>query len=111
MSSRLHKSLITIATLTALCTGALLAPSSAFAQDVAEPQEAPTPISPPMRCRAFMVPVAEPELDTTDLHTEAGKWTADREAEGWVLFNIDFEMGQKPTGYPTAWWQICLYRP
>lgn len=89
----------------------LFALSLACAASPAVAEDPPAHASPPLRCRAFQVDPAAPELDTTDTNTDAGRWTSDRESEGWVLFNVDFELGQKATGYPSAWWEVCLYRP
>ncbi len=75
--------------------------------------EAPiiTPGSPPMLCKAFEVDAAAPEVDTSNVKSPLGDWVSDREGEGWVMYGVDLELGQKATGYPQAWVQVCLYRP
>lgn len=62
------------------------------------------------KCRLFTLADLEKDrdLNTEDRSTEIGQWVTAREAEGWRLVGIDFEIGQKSTGYPQAWQQVCL---
>lgn len=75
----------------------------------AEEPIAPFYDPPRLLCRPFAVAVegAGATLETNDLTTEVGKWVAQHE-ERYELFSLDFEVGQKPTGYPTAWTWACL---
>ena len=59
------------------------------------------------RCAVFTVEVSRRSvIETSDPTTEVGQWIEDQ--EGWGLASIDFEVGQKPTGYPSGWVQVCL---
>lgn len=61
-----------------------------------------------LECRTFAIdPAKDPLVQTSDKTTEIGKWVADREATGWTFYSLDFEIGQKPTGYPQGWLQVC----
>lgn len=75
-------------------------------------QEPPpaAPAHPIQKCRLFALADVDKdrELATDDRSTEIGQWVTAREAEGWSLVGVDFEMGQKATGYPQAWQQVCL---
>jgi hypothetical protein len=65
---------------------------------------------PRLVCQVFAVDVRHPTpLDTADGTTEVGQWVAARAAEGLVLYAVDFEVGQKPTGYPQGYVQVCVY--
>ena len=90
--------------------GALLMPMAHAEEPIVE--EIPyRPASPPMLCKGFKLNVNQPEIDTTNPNTESGQWVSDREADGWVMYGVDFEVSQKSTGYPQTWVQICLYKP
>lgn len=39
-----------------------------------------------------------------------GQWIASLESSGWRLSGVDFEFGQKPTGFLIAYTQICMAR-
>jgi len=47
-------------------------------------------------------------LETADRTTEIGQWVGEQEDAGWKLHDLDFEVGQKPTGYPQGYVQVCL---
>jgi len=74
--------------------------------------EAPTATPPPtealqLRCRLFTSLLSsESVLDTQDATTEIGQWIA--EQDGWRLHAIDFEVGQKSTGFPQGYRHVCL---
>jgi hypothetical protein len=98
-------STVVLAVVCALQAGILLGrdgiASTAIAQEPAAPRFA-------LECRSFAVdPAKDPLVQTSDKTTEIGKWVSDREAEGWTLYSLDFEIGQKPTGYPQGWLQVC----
>lgn len=83
---------------------------AAYAQDVGSAPANGAPSH--LRCRLF--PVADldrdREINTADRSSEVGQWVAAREAEGWRLASADFEVGQKSTGYPLAFQQVCVGR-
>jgi hypothetical protein len=83
------------------------APLDAHAEEPAVDQGFYDP--PRLRCRSFPVPVegAGTLFETNDRTTEIGRWL-ETEERRYELFSIDFEVGQKPTGYPTAFAWVCL---
>lgn len=70
--------------------------------------EAPADATSPARlCRTFSVDLDKPRaIETEDRTSEVGQWVA--EQSGWAVHDIDFEVGQKATGYPQGWVQVCL---
>lgn len=64
---------------------------------------------PRLYCKPFEVPMsgASAAMETNDATTPIGRWIADEEAS-YELFSIDFEVGQKPTGYPIGIAWVCL---
>ncbi|MCB9677021.1 MAG: hypothetical protein H6737_18030 [Alphaproteobacteria bacterium] len=79
-----------------------------------ETPDEPLPVEPfydPPRlyCRIFKVPVegAGSTFETNDRTTEIGKWI-EAEEGSYELFTVDFEVGQKPTGFPQGYAQVCL---
>lgn len=64
---------------------------------------------PRLYCRPFEVPLdgARAAMETNDRTTPMGRWIADEEAS-YLLHTIDFEVGQKPTGYPVGIAYVCL---
>lgn len=66
--------------------------------------------TPRLKCKVFPYDLADPPLlETADRTTEVGQWIGAREDEGWLLYTVDFETSQKPTGYPQGWTQVCMY--
>ncbi len=62
-------------------------------------------------CRMFNHPlVGDYVLDTSDATSEAGRWVAERRAAGWQVADVDFEVGQKQSGYPAGYVHVCLQR-
>lgn len=60
-----------------------------------------------VRCRRFTADLEKnPQTDTADRTTEIGRWVGDQ--AGYRVESVDFEIGQKPTGYPQGWVQVCL---
>jgi hypothetical protein len=47
-------------------------------------------------------------VDTRDRSTDLGRWVIDMEARGWAVTSVDFEVGQKPTGFAEGYVQVCL---
>ena len=66
------------------------------------------PVPTRLRCQTFETPLDGAELDTHDLDSPAGQWLERQEATGWTLAQIDFEIGQKPTGFAQGFTQICV---
>ncbi len=61
-------------------------------------------------CRVFETDVRSPTtLDTSDGTTEVGQWVQEQLGDGLALYSVDFEVGQKPTGYPQGYVQVCVY--
>lgn len=68
-----------------------------------------TPIEGEFRCKIFVVPLdQEFSLETLDRTTEVGQWIGKQTDEGWELTLMDFEVGQKPTGYPQGYLYLCV---
>jgi len=62
-----------------------------------------------LRCRAFQGPTDRDwVIDTSDRTTEPGQWVGQQ--AGWEVESVDFEVGTKPTGYPSTWAQVCVSR-
>lgn len=62
-------------------------------------------------CKLFQAdPTKDDVLDTDNNTTEAGRWVRGERKRGWSLAQLDFEVGQKSTGYPQGWTQICVRR-
>ena len=88
----------------------------AWAQDTPS-SDAPVPAEeeavfrdpPRLLCKMFNMPLegAGSMFETNDLNTEIGRWIQSEE-DLYDLFSIDFEVGQKPTGYPQGFAQVCL---
>lgn len=86
----------------------------ALAARMAAADEPPPP--PPRlteRCHLFTITDLDKDRDliTADRSSEVGQWVAAREAEGWALQGVDLEIGQKPTGYPVGYQNVCMVRP
>lgn len=61
-------------------------------------------------CRLFLVDVTDSgRMDTADRTTEVGQWVGEQVDSGLVLHGVDFEVGQKPTGYPQGYLNVCVY--
>lgn len=87
-----------------------LVPNDAHAEEP-QPEQPIVPFYDPPRlyCRLFQVPLegAGTTFETSDVTTEIGKWVQ-KEEESYELFTLDFEVGQKSTGYPQGHVQVCL---
>lgn len=88
----------------------LLAPrwvSAARAQEAPPAAEQEQPLR--LLCRIFLLDLDSPPLlETTDRTTEVGQWVGEQQDAGWQLSGIDFEVGQKATGYPQGYAQVCM---
>ena len=58
-------------------------------------------------CRVFATALSEP-VDTRDRSSELGRWVIDFEGRGWQVDSLDFEVGQKPTGFAEGFVSVCL---
>jgi len=103
--------------------------SDAVAQDQPEPSALPEPVDVEVDaaatteaapdidasggrlvCRLFLVDVAsDGDIDTADRTTEVGQWVGTHVDAGMMLHGVDFEVGQKSTGYPQGYLQVCVY--
>ncbi|MEZ4319465.1 MAG: hypothetical protein R3F61_18260 [Myxococcota bacterium] len=109
-----HKLLAAVlGVLVAFQAGLLIGQLSPVAHAQETPEDA-APIEPfydPPRlfCRTFTMPLegAGSTFETNDRTTEIGKWL-EAEQESYELFTIDFEIAQKPTGYPQGYAHVCL---
>ncbi len=105
----------TTASVLAILSVVALFQSNLLPFDQALAQEAPQPDTDvaaaqglDLRCKVFTLLLeGDVTLETTDATTEIGQWIAAQ--DGWELHGIDFEVGQKPTGFPQGYSQICLH--
>lgn len=89
------------------CCGGLVL---AWGLSVAEAEELkPTA----MQCRVFSFDLRklEPVIDTSDRTSTIGQWVGEREAEGYRLADLDFEVGTKGTGFSQGYVQACVTKP
>ncbi len=82
-----------------------------FAGVRADAQEPPQPASRHLLCRSFQGRTdTDWVIDTSDRTTEIGQWVDQEGKRGWSVDGVDFELGTKPTGYPSTWAEVCLSR-
>ena len=61
-------------------------------------------------CRLFLLDVSTAAaIDTADRTTEVGQWVGEQVDQGMMLHGVDFEVGQKSTGYPQGYLNVCVY--
>lgn len=99
---------VALATVCALQAGFIAGralPAAAYAQE-------PEPAAPSVECRVFATELAQGgfDVDLGDRTEEIGRWVRDRTDSGGIVTTIDFEVGQKATGYPQGWVQVCATR-
>lgn len=94
---------------TGLLVGRSLAPTALADEPDTPPEVEPFYDPPRLYCRPFRVPLegAPAAIETNDATTEIGQWLQKEEAS-YELFSVDFEIGQKATGYPEGWAYVCL---
>lgn len=79
------------------------APPTAHAED-----EAPPASGLRLLCRTFPLDASpEATLETADSSVPLGAWIAEKSRD-WTLYTLDYEIGQKSTGFPQHWVQACL---
>ncbi len=65
-------------------------------------------------CRTFSVELREgaDELstgfDTADTAHPIGAWVQEMSERGWRIASVQLAVGQKPTGFPTGYQQVCV---
>ena len=117
----MDRSKITTLALTALCLaqGAWIAATHLLGDARAQDPAPATLMDPPpaearassLLCRLFDTGVASGSMiESADRTTEVGQWVGEQQDDGWRLFSVDFEVGQKATGYPQGYLQVCLSR-
>jgi hypothetical protein len=67
----------------------------------------PEPVVPRLKCRSFPTDPGA-EIDTRDPATEIGRWVISLEDRGWEVADVDWEIGQKPTGFPQGYTHVCM---
>lgn len=94
---------------TGILLGRSILTASARAEEPAPAMDAPFYDPPRLYCRPFQVPLegAPSAIETNDTTTEIGQWVQKEEAS-YEVASIDFEIGQKSTGYPQGWAYVCL---
>lgn len=105
--NRLGTSAFALAVLLSAVTVASLRLGGARAE---APTAAPSEIEAPRaRCRVFRIDSENGATwDTSDRTIEIGQWVGEQEDQGWLLHDVDFEVGQKATGYPQGYVQVCM---
>ncbi len=64
-----------------------------------------------LTCRVFALDLRQPSpIETQDRTSEIGQWVGELEDRGHILHGLDFEIGQKSTGYPQGYVQVCVTR-
>lgn len=61
-----------------------------------------------LRCRTFPVALDGDGFDTDDGSQPIGAWVLQEERQGWSLHSVQLAVGQKTTGYPQGFQQVCL---
>lgn len=64
-------------------------------------------VVPRMKCRSFPTDPGA-EIDTRDAGSPIGQWVTGLEDRGWVVRDVDWEIGQKPTGFPQGYTHVCM---
>jgi len=60
-------------------------------------------------CRVFPVELENDEgWDSDDPQHPIGAWIHRMDERGWALATVDLTVGQKRTGYPQGYQQVCL---
>lgn len=85
----------------------LLLSGAGLAWATTEPPSPSPPAPHRLHCQVFPASLEEP-FDTRDHATELGQWVLELESRGWRLHDLDFETGQKPTGFAQGYVQVCM---
>jgi hypothetical protein len=84
-----------------------LAPD-ARAEDPYTTESTAAPYPGRLLCKTFAVDPDDSSMELPSDSSAAGRWARDQ-GERWQIYTVDLEIGQKPTGYPQQWMQVCLY--
>ncbi len=71
------------------------------------------PGQPEFACRLFPVSLEDGQggyFETSDRTSPIGEWLGSMENMGWTVHSMDFEMGQRATGFPMAQVMVCVTR-
>ena len=80
-------------------------PASAWAQE-AVPEVAQVVA---VKCKVFAIELNQADvLDTEDRTSVVGQWVGKQADASLKLHSMDFEVGQKLTGYQQGWVQVCM---
>lgn len=60
-----------------------------------------------LKCRTFPTEIGA-EVDTRDPGSPLGEWVVALEDRGWEVASIQWDVGQKVTGFPQGYTQVCL---
>ncbi|MEZ4241400.1 MAG: hypothetical protein R3F59_35660 [Myxococcota bacterium] len=60
-----------------------------------------------LKCRTFPTDIGA-EVDTRDPQSAVGQWVTGLEDQGWEVANVQWDVGQKATGFPQGYTQVCL---
>ena len=66
-------------------------------------------------CRVFPMDLKEQAngqstgFDTADTTHPIGTWLQEMSDAGWTLASVQLAVGQKPTGFPTGFQQVCVH--
>lgn len=83
-------------------------PSNAWAQETPRDVSPATVVS-SVKCRVFAVDINNGDpLETNDRTSVVGQWVGEQLDASFKFHSIDFEVGQKSTGYQQGWAQICM---
>jgi hypothetical protein len=80
----------------------------AFTDSLGQDELAAAPYPGKLRCNLFPTALSTEPYTLPDGTNEPGQWVQQHAGE-WQLFSTDFEVSQKPTGYPQGWLTVCLY--
>lgn len=83
------------------------------AQEVVEGARKPAPPPVARACRTFPLNVEDGQggyFETSDRTGPVGEWLGPLEDAGWRVTEVDFELGQRKTGFPMAQVMICAGR-
>jgi hypothetical protein len=73
----------------------------------ADAPASPEAVIPRLKCRSFPTDPGA-EVDTRDAGTDLGRWVTALEDQGWEVHNVDWTVGQKPTGFPQGYTHVCM---
>lgn len=60
-------------------------------------------------CRTFKHALEDGTMfETSDRTSEVGQWVGQHRENGWDVVDLDFEVTQKPNGFPMGFVQVCL---